>query len=81
MKHAMASMQHTSNLIDDRIKWVALVDLIYSLLGVIDHLICTQLLNLSSNVSDRMIFLVQILIHVLGTNRGPTDRIQHIEEH
>ena len=68
----MAFMQHTSNLINDCIKWVVLVDLIHSLLGVIDHLICTQLLHMPSSINN-YIYCILLLsyLDVLANNRGP----------
>lgn len=46
MQTYVALMQRTSNLIDDSVKRVVCVDLVHSLLGVINHLICAQILHL-----------------------------------
>lgn len=67
MQTYVAFMQPTSNLIDDSIERVILVDLIYSLLGVINHLICTQILHLSSAsaVSYQDVAYNQAVIYIL----------------
>ena len=71
---------HTSNLINNCIKRIVLVDSIHSLLGVIHHLICTQILQWPGSLNNDMdcTFLL-FWFDILGTDRGSIDITQQKE--